>query len=206
MEGFAGVFPDAGHVIETPQVCGFPGKDDRRNVLPWSKGPWVDIGVVGREGLPSGRFIRAVTKPETATTLSVVGVCILWRWAHCNGGCKGREPRQDHLAWLAEFVRLRSQLPATRLIIFGDFNQRIPRGRAPRIVYEALLQAFEGGEIATTGNLPVAPKSSIDHIAHSLDLPAPGVNVWMDKDTGGRTLSDHSGVWVDSRLSCCGRG
>ena len=32
-EGFAGIFPDAGHVIKAPQDWGYFVKDDRRKVL-----------------------------------------------------------------------------------------------------------------------------------------------------------------------------
>ena len=65
--------------------------------------------------------------------LTVVGVCVPWRGAHCNGGRKDRKPRQDHRAWLVEFGRLRSTLPATRIVVLGDesarTSQRVPRNR-----------------------------------------------------------------------------
>ena len=192
-EGFAGIAPDSGHVIKAPQDWGYPVEDDRRKVLLWSKRPWVDVDFVGSDRLPGGRFLRAGTQTAAGTLVTIVGVCVPWRGAHCNGGRNDRDPWQDHLAWLAEFGRLRSQLPATRLVVLGDFNQRIPRKWAPKAIYEELLQAFAGLKIATEGTLPGAPRQTIDHIAHSPDLTQRGVSVWLDKDAEGR-LSDHLGV------------
>ena len=201
-EGFAGIFPDARHVINAPQNWGYPVKDDRRKVLLWSKRPWADIDVVGSEWLPGGRFIRATTETSAGTLLTVVGVCIPWRGANCKGGRKDREPWQDHRTWLAEFGRLRSNLPATRLVVLGDFNQRIPLQWVPRAgsLGKALRQALAGLEIATAGNLPGAPRPTIDHIAHSHDLTPLGVQVWRDRDADGMRLSDHLGARGDFSL------
>ena len=202
-EGFAGIFPDAGHVIKAPQTWGYSVKDDRRKVLLWSKRPWADSDVVGSEGLPGGRFIRATTRTAAGTILTVVGACIPWRGAHCDSGRKDRKPWEDHRAWLADFGRLRSTLPATRFVVLGDFNQRIPQQWVPRSgsIGEALRQALAGLEIATAGNLPGAPRPAIDHIAHSQDLKPLGVRVWLDTDADGIGLSDHLGVRGDFSLS-----
>lgn len=199
-EGFAGIFPEAGHVIKAPQDWGYAVKDDRRKVLLWSRYPWDEVDVVGSKGLPGGRFVRAATRTAAGTTLTAVGVCIPWRDAHCTTGRKDRKRWQDHRTWLEEFGRLRSQLPAKRLVVLGDFNQRIPRRRVPLSVHEALQLAFAGLEIATAGDLPEAPKQVIDHIAHSSDLKALGVRVWQDRDPDGRRLSDHLGTWVEFGL------
>ena len=200
-EGFAGIFPDTGHVTKAPKNWGNSIKDDRRKVLLWSK-RLGDIDTVGSEGMPGGRFIRAATRTAAGTVLTVVGVCIPWRGANCTSGRKDRKPWQDHRTWLAEFDGLRSRLPATRLVVLGDFNQQIPRHWAPRpdSVGEALLQAFEGLEIATKGDLEGAPRPSIDHIAHSPDLVPESVAVWSDRHTDGAFLSDHLGVRGDLRL------
>ena len=203
-EGFAGIFPDAEHVIKAPQDWGYSVKDDRRKVLLWSKRPWKHTDVVGSEKLPGGRFIRADTKTAAGTVLTVVGACIPWRGSNVKGGRKDREPWQDHLAWLEEFGRLRStcRIPKKRLVVLGDFNQRIPRHWVPRSgsIGEALLQAFEGLKIATEGKLPEACRPSIDHIAHSPDVVSKGVTVWCNWDTDGRRLSDHFGVRGDFSL------
>lgn len=201
-EGFAGIFPDAGHVIKARQDWGCPVKDDRRKVLLWSKRPWADVDKVGSKGLPGGRFIRAATRTAAGTILTVVGACIPWRGANVKVCRKDREPWQDHRAWLAEFDGLRSTLPTTRLVLLGDFNQRIPRHWVPPpgSIGEALLQAFEGLRIATEGRLPGACRPSIDHIAHSPDLVPLGVTVWCNWDADGRRLSDHFGVRGDFSL------
>ena len=201
-EGFAGIFPDAGHVIKAPQNWGYSVNDDRRKVLLWSKRPWTDIDDVGSERLPGGRFIQAATQTAAGTILTVVGVCIPWGGAHCNSGRKDRKQWQDHRAWLEEFGSLRSKLPATRFVVLGDFNQRIPQPWDPRpgSLGEALQQALAGLEIATAGNLPGAPRPAIDHIAHSHDLKPLGVRVWLDRDADGMRLSDHLGAWGDFSL------
>ena len=199
-EGFAGIFPDARHVIKAPQTWGFSVKDDRRKVLLWSKRPWADVDIVGSEGMPGGRFIRASTQTAAGTLLTVVGVCIPWRGAHCKGGRKDRTPWQDHCTWLAEFRTLRSKLPETRLVVLGDFNQRIPREWVPQSIHDALLRAFAGLEIATEGTLPGAPRLSIDHIAHSSDLAPLGIEVWPDRGVDSKWLSDHFGIRGDFSL------
>ncbi len=111
-----------------------------------------------------------------------------------------RKRWEDHTIWLEEFQKLRSELPDSRTVVLGDFNQRIPRRWAPKRVYEALLRAFDGFEIATKGELQGAPRPSIDHIAHTSDLEPGSIKIWRDRSGDGRYLSDHFGVWCDLRL------
>ena len=111
--------------------------------------------------------------------------------------------RVDHRIWLEEFRRLQPHLPPSRTVVLGHFNQSIPRRRvrgAPEDVYRALLDAFDGLEIATAGELAVAPRLSIDHIAHIPDLTAGEIRIWPGEAAGGRRLSNHFGVWSDVRL------
>ena len=68
-EGFAGILPDQQNVIKGCQDWGYPVRDDRRKVLLWSKRPWTDADLVGSEGLPGGRYIRAVTRTPSAAPL-----------------------------------------------------------------------------------------------------------------------------------------
>ena len=128
-----------------------------------------------------------------------MGACIPWRGSNVKGGRKDRKPWQDYRAWLAEFGRLRSTLPATRFVLLGDFNQRIRRPWVTRSgsLGRALRQALAGLEIATAGKLPGAPWLTIDHIAHSQDLTPLGVKVWLNRADDGKFLTDHVGVRGD---------
>ena len=196
-EGFAGILPDGGHVIDAGEDWGYPIYEGRRKVLLWSKQPWTPhIDAVGSADLPSGRFVAGSTETLSGTCLTVVGVCIPWSGAHVKGGSKDRKSWQDHEAWLAGFEELRSRIPESGTIVLGDFNQRIPRKYAPLRVGRALESAFDGFSIATEGELP-GGWASIDHIAHTPDLTRGSVGIWDKKATDGTRLSDHFGVWCD---------
>lgn len=195
-EGFAGIFPDGGHVIDAGKDWGYPIRQGRRKVLLWSKRPWTShVDAIGSEELPKGRLVAGVTETPEGACLTVVGVCIPWHGAHVTTGRKDRKPWQDHKAWLAGFERMRCRIPESRTIVLGDFNQRIPRAWAPKAVHEALLRAFDGFEVATAGELAGAPNLSIDHIAHTPDLTQRGIRIWCKRDAEGHYLSDHFGVW-----------
>ena len=197
-EGSAGILPNGGHVIDAGPDWGYPIRKGRRKVLLWSKLPWTPPPfAAGSEELPSGRFVAGVTETRSGAFLTVVGVCIPWFGAHVKGGRKDRKPWQDHAAWLSGFENLRCQLPGSRTVVLGDFNQQIPRRRAPRRVHGALMRAFEGLNIATRGELLGAPTLAIDHIAHTPDLDPRSMEYWHKKDNGGIHLSDHFGVWGD---------
>ena len=199
-EGFAGILPGTRNVLKGGQNWGAPVHDDRRKVLLWSKSPWTDVDLVGSEGMPGGRFVRAVTRTPSGCPLTVDGVCISWFDAQWRYGRRDSKRWELHGIWLEEFQKLRSTLPEERTVVLGDFNQRIPRQRTPQNVYEALMRAFKGFEIATEGELDRAPALAIDHIAHTPDLVSRGISIWPDRSADGKHLSDHFGVWGDFGL------
>ena len=197
-EGSAGLLPGEGHIIDAGTTWGYPlPREDRRKVILWSRSPWTEVDSLGSEDLPSGRFVKGVT--ETAIgQLTVVGVCIPWDGAHVSSGRKDRTRWQDHQAWLEAFEGLPYRSAADRTVVLGDFNQRIPRARAPRRIHEALLQAFDGFAITTAGDLPGAPGLAIDHIAHTPDLTRVGsIGIWPKRNDQHEPMSDHFGVWAD---------
>lgn len=198
-EGFAGILPDGGHVIEADPDYGYPIHEGRRKVLLWSRRPWTDVDALGSEELPSGRFVAGVTETPVGP-LTVVGVCIPWSGAHVTGGTKDRERWEDHQAWLAGFERLPYRSADSRTVVLGDFNQRIPRKYTPTKAHEALLRAFEGFEIATEGELPGAPGLAIDHLAHTPDLTRGAIGIWPRRSMDDEPMSDHFGVWCDFKL------
>ena len=198
-EGFAGILPDGGHVIDAGEDWGCRIKKGRRKVLLWSKHPWTPHARArGSAELPNSRFVAGSTETPSGECLTVVGVCIPWYGAHVMYCNKNRLPWQDHVAWLAGFAKLRCQFPMSRTVVLGDFNQTIPRTRAPHRAYGTLQQAFEGFRFATEPGLAGVSKSSIDHIAHSPDLTRKSIGIWpFAKGGDGKHLSDHFGVWVD---------
>ena len=197
-EGFAGILPDGGHVIDAGEDWGYRIYKGRRKVLLWSKQPWTPhIDAVGSADLPSGRLVAGTTDTLSGTRLTVVGVCIPWSGAHVKGGSKDRRSWQDHEAWLAGFKELRSQIPKSRTIVLGDFNQGIPKKKwVPDRTHEALLRAFEGFQFATQGEL-LGGRTLIDHIAHTTDLTRGCIGIWNKRAADGKCVSDHFGVWCD---------
>jgi endonuclease/exonuclease/phosphatase family metal-dependent hydrolase len=84
--------------------------------------------------------------------------------------------------------------PATRLVVVGDFNQRIQQGKsAPADVRMALKDAIGSRMNIVTSGLGYRGRRSIDHVALSNDLSAEYLGVISNFD-GERKLSDHFGV------------
>ncbi len=96
-EGFAGLLPPDGHLIDAGPDWGYPIREGRRKVLLWSKRPWSDVDALGSDDLPSGRFVAGATETPVGP-VTVVGVCIPWRDAHVRGGTRNRKRWEDHLA------------------------------------------------------------------------------------------------------------
>ena len=200
-EGSAGLLPAEGCVIDGGSDWGYEVRPkDRRKVLLWSRTPWTEMDSVGSAGFPGGRFVKGVTETPTGP-LTIVGVCIPWKDAHVRTGRKDRKPWDDHKAWLKAFEELPWRRKTDRMVVLGDFNQRLPRTRVPMAVHEALRQAFAGLEITTAGDVPGAP-GLIDHIAHSKDLQRVSpLGVWPKRRRRGEALPDHFGVWANFSLA-----
>lgn len=201
-EGSAGLLPGEGHVIDAGTDWGYDLlREDRRKVVLWGRHPWTGADCVGSPGFPGGRFVKGVTESPIGP-LTVVGVCVPWDGAHVRNGRKDRELWEDHHAWLEAFERLPWRRTTDRMVVLGDFNQRIPRMRAPKKAHEALLRAFEGLEIPTAGEIPGAPGLTIDHIAHTPDLRrATPFRIWPKRNADDEAMSDHFGVWADFSLA-----
>ena len=197
-EGSAGLVPAEGHVVDGGTNWGYPVQPrDRRKVLVWSRFPWTEVDGVGSTDFPGGRFVKGVTETPIGP-LTVIGACIPWDGAHVSSGRKDRKRWEDHHAWLEAFEGLPWRRSTGRMVVLGDFNQRIPRTRAPRRAFEALLLAFDGLAIATAD----APGVAIDHIAHTRDLKLRSpIGLWPRRDSKDQTMSDHVGVWADFSLA-----
>ncbi len=130
--------------------------------------------------------------------LQVFGVCIPWDQAHVSGGRRDRKRWQDHLAFLTGLAEV---LPAAthdgRSVLLGDFNQTIPRTRAPKAVHEALMRALpEGMQVTTKGLIPDVGLRSIDHLVHTSDMVVAAVQGISNRSPDGHRLSDHFGLLV----------
>ena len=87
--------------------------------------------------------------------------------------------------------------PAQRLIVVGDFNQRIGQRSATPLRLRAALQSALGPNllIATAG-LGFQGRRTIDHIALSPALAAESLGVISNIGDAGK-LSDHFGIVAD---------
>lgn len=194
-EGVEGILPEGGHVVTSGEDYGYPIKKGRRKVILWSRNPWTNVDAVGSDKIPTGRFVQARTSTPIGE-LHVMGVCIPWSAAHVSSGRKDRKNWQDHLSFLAGLEELKAETHE-RLIVAGDYNQRVPRDRQPKRAFEALERTFESLQIATQGEVPGSTGLLIDHVAHGEKLEASDVKAWPKKTADGVNLSDHDGVRLD---------
>jgi hypothetical protein len=190
------ILPSGGHAAECEPDSGYGVRGGRRKVILWSRWPLGEIDPVGASGLPPGRFVAATCRTPHGP-LRLIGVCVPWSHAHVTTGRHDRAPWEEHLTYLEHL----GPLLATRddeipMLALGDFNQRIPRTRAPIRVAGALQQALGGLVVATAGILPGIDRQAIDHIAHSPSLAVRGVEGIDRHAADGRPLSDHDAVRV----------
>ena len=188
-EGCADLLPSTGHVIDGGTDWGYELRDERhRKVLVWSKYPWSAVDQVGSSDLPPGRFVAGTTQTPQGD-VRVIGVCIPWQSAHTNTGHKNRKNWEDHERYLTHLAPLLT-VETTPLVVAGDFNQRIPQGRQPQRMYDALVETFKGLTVST---VQTDAPALIDHIAHSPNLRAESLTIIPDTDQLGK-LSDHRGA------------
>jgi len=190
-EGFAELLPPDGHLIDAGDDWGYALRPGRRKTLAWSRHPWSDVRHLD-EGAGKGRVVAGITDTE-AGPLGVIAVCIPWRDAHVRTGLRRNALQwQEHQACCTQLLELRQDFAHGRpTLIAGDFNQRIPRRRAPLRVEASLSAALTGMTTWTAGDSAFG--QLIDHVAGSAELAAEDVVVWPGEEEHGR-LSDHSGV------------
>ena len=182
-------------MIEADPDYGYPIIEGRRKVLLWSKEAWRDVDRSGHPSLPTGRFVSGVTRTPLGD-VQIIGVCIPWSGAHVSTGRRDRRRWQDHLAYLSA---LSAVIPRRieRLIVIGDYNQKVPRTHAPVAAYSLLREAILNRlTVATGGKIEPLGEAIIDHVAHSPDLTAHSVWGLSKLVDEGPLLSDHNGVCV----------
>ncbi|RWP38535.1 MAG: endonuclease/exonuclease/phosphatase family protein [Mesorhizobium sp.] len=186
--------PDEWHGIFSRPDTGYAIKPGRRKVTLWSQQPWDAIDDLGSADLPPGRFVRATTNTSLGP-VHVIGVCVPWPDAHVSDGRQDRQRWEDHILYLRALQPiLKAVEQDTPTVLIGDFNQSMPRRRAPQRAYEQLramlgdFKVWTKGEIAGLDTLPLC------HIAGSrlAATKVTGFSRWHD----GRRLSDHDGLDV----------
>jgi endonuclease/exonuclease/phosphatase family metal-dependent hydrolase len=201
-EGHADFMAGSGYTESADGDTGYPVQEGRRKAIIWSRQPWRKVDATGDPGMPGGRFVTGITSTPVGD-VRIVGVCIPWSAAHVSTGTRDRIRWQDHLAYLEGLGRYLSTLPEDDpVVVLGDFNQAIPRRRAPAKVFEALMQALGTRyRVVTDGRIEPVDSYSIDHIALSPELRAIGVTGLSNKSSDGRDLSDHFGIFSKIAIS-----
>jgi len=190
-EGCADLLPKSGYVVDGGTNWGYERRDERnRKVLMWSKNHWRDVDQVGSRELPPGRFVSGTTQTVLGE-VKIVGVCIPWQSAHTTSGLKNRKAWEDHETYLMHLAPLIAP-EGIPLIVAGDFNQRIPKGRQPNHIYEQLIETFKN---LSVGTAQINEPPLIDHITHSQNLRVDNISIIPDTDQYG-TLSDHLGAVI----------
>ena len=184
-----------GHTICSQPDYGYPIKEGRRKVLLWSREPWTQVNDLGIASMPSGRFVSGVTQTSVGE-VTVIGICIPWFGSRTEArrGSNRKMRWEDHEQYLAGLTEVLGRASAKRLIVMGDFNQRIgPSSSASRKLQSALQSAIPPRMTIATVALGFQGHRSIDHIVLSEDLAAESIGV-ISNIHDGRKLSDHFGV------------
>ena len=192
-ETHIGLLPKGGHAIFSHPDYGYRVRKERRKVLLWSREPWEQVEDLGSDIMPPGRFVSGVTQTSVGA-LTVMGVCIPWADSRVRGTSVKRKKWEDHREYLAGLSEVLESTLLERLIVVGDFNQRIQQGRSvPADVSTALQSTIGSRATIVTAGLGFRGRRSIDHVALSEDMTAEYLGVISNYD-GDRKLSDHFGV------------
>ena len=194
-----------GHAICAGADYGYGIQKSRRKALLWSRSPWEHVDNIGDARLPPGRFVSGVTRTSLGE-LTVVGVCIPWSGSRAGARYSGerRRPWEDHEDYLEHLAGVLSRAPSKRLVVLGDFNQRIAKspGRlSKKSAHRAdlLHRAITPHVTLATSELEYLGRRTIDHIGLSADLATPPPDV-ISHIHGEKKLSDHFGIVADVLL------
>ena len=192
-ETHVGLLSGGGHVITSRADYGYKVREERRKVLLWSREPWEQVDDLGSDVMPPGRFVSGVTRTSLGE-VTVIGVCIPWADSRVRGTTVKRKRWEDHRQYLNGLSEVLDRTSLERLIVVGDFNQRIQQGGAvPFEMRKALQEVVASRMTIATAGLGFRGRRSIDHVALSGDLTAEYLRVISNWD-GERRLSDHFGV------------
>ena len=168
-------------------------KRNRRKVVLWSKKPWRSASGLGRAVLPPGRFVAGETDTSIGP-VTAVGICIPWSGSR-TARFGGRQRQwQDHEEYLDGLKALLAPVRGPRVVVMGDFNQRIAaKSNVPVGLRNKLREAFPPAITVATADLEFGGRKTIDHLAITGDLSADRLCT-IDNITDDGKLSDHFGV------------
>ena len=194
--------PQGGHAICAGPDYGYGVQKTRRKVLLWSREPWEHEDNFGDDRLPPGRFISGVTRTSLGE-LTVVGVCIPWSGSRAGGRYSGERRRawEDHEVYLERLAEVLAHAPSDRLVVMGDFNQRIAKSpgrlsKASAHRADLLQRAITPHVTLATSDLEYRGRRTIDHVGLSADIAIASLDV-ICHIHGEQKLSDHFGVAAD---------
>ena len=189
-EAFSATLPEHGHVIEAGVGNPVADRKGAKKVLLWSRNEWSDASSAELFN-PPGRIASGRTSTKIGP-LRIIGICIPWPASNTPRFGGDRRLWEDHLGFLAPLGSLLSSQLETS-VVFGDFNQRLPRKRQPVHVADALEQALSNVILPTRNFRSEDGDDTIDHIAHTPDLQASEIRE-LRRHQDGLRLSDHFGV------------
>ena len=194
-------FLQDGHRICARPDYGYGIQKSRRKVLLWSREPWEHVDDLGDDQLPPGRFVSGVTRTSVGE-VAVVGLCIPWWGSRAGARYSGerREAWEDHEVYLGHLAGVLACAPSERLVVVGDFNQKIGKSSRPgsKTAHRvALLQrAIPSHVTLVSRELEYCGRRTIDHVGLSFDMTAGSLDV-ISNVHAERALSDHFGVVAD---------
>lgn len=175
--------------------AGYRIREERRKVMLWSREPWQQVDDVGSDLMTPGRYVCGVTQTSIGE-ITVMGICIPWFGSRTEArrGAERKARWEDHEQYISGLSEVLRQAPSERLIIMGDFNQKIgARSTAPARLRSALLSAIPPGMSIVTAAIGVQGRRTIDHIVLTEDMVAESLSV-ISNFHGDRKLSDHFGI------------
>lgn len=194
-ESYIGYLEHSGHSIYSAEDYGYDIISGRRKVFLWSQNPWREVDDMGHLEMPTGRFVSGITQTSVGE-VRVLGLCIPWQMAHVTTGQKNCAPWEVHLSYLRGLIKMLVELDNDLpIIIVGDFNQRLPRGRQPWKAYELLdMLLFDRFNIWTSGEVKGLERQPVCHVGGSLDLKVEHVSGRTRLNKSDKELTDHDGL------------
>ena len=194
-ETHTGLLTQDGYSIYSDADAGYRIREERRKVLLWSREPWQQVDDVGSSTMPPGRFVCGVTQTSLGP-VTVMGICIPWSGCRTEArrGDERKRRWEDHEAYISALSEVLRQAPSERLIIIGDFNQRIGQyGSTPLRLRSALQSVFPPRMPIVTAAIGFQGRRTIDHMVLTEDMAAESLSI-ISNVHGERKLSDHFGI------------
>lgn len=191
-----GFYPETGYAIYSSNDYGYK-TENRYKASLWSQQPWENVTEIITGTEPTGRFISGTTTVDDEQ-ITFCSVCIPWSMANVSTGQKNKKRWEDHEDYLIALSNFLQSLSAEKVIILGDFNQKIPRTIQPEEMFDLLNDTFNGFKCITEGKLKGTNEQVLDHIFlkgfSEADVLA------KSRFVEGKELTDHDIVFAEIKL------